>query len=62
MYRNAEDNAIVEDVYGDLNEYRTQCASISGELMTFCVGGPRYFQNNGLLENSPLWTVLNPRQ
>ena len=60
VYRNAEDNAIVEDVYGDLNGYQTQCASISGELMTFCVGGPRYFQNNGLLENSPLWTVLNP--
>ena len=28
--------------------------------MTFCVGGPRYFQNNGLSENSLLWTVLNP--
>ena len=60
VYRNAEDNANVEDVYGDLNGYRTKCASISGELMTFFVGGPRYFQNNGLLENSPLWTVLNP--
>ena len=32
---------------------------ISGELMTFCVGRPRYFENNLLLENSPLWTGRN---
>ena len=25
---------------------------ISGELMTFCVGGPRYLENNVCLENS----------
>ena len=25
---------------------------ISGELMTFYVGGPRYFENNVCLENS----------
>ena len=25
---------------------------ISGELMTFCVGGPRCFENNVCLENS----------
>ena len=27
--------------------------------MTFCVGGPRYFENNLPLENSPLWTGRN---
>ena len=59
LYRDADD-MIIEDVYGNLNGYQSQCTSISGELMTFCVGGPRYFQNNTLLENSPLWTCLNP--
>ena len=59
LYRN-DDNTIMEDVYGNLNGYESQCASVSGELMTFCIGGPRYFQNNTLLENSPLWTCLNP--
>ena len=44
LYRNADD-MIIEDVYVNLNGYQSQCASISGELMTFCVGGPRYFQN-----------------
>ena len=51
---------IIEDAYGNLNGYQSQCTSISGELMTFCIGGLRYFQNNTLLENSPLWTCLNP--
>ena len=43
----------IEDVYSNANSFESQCASISGELHTFCIGGPRYFQNNTLLENSP---------
>ena len=26
----------------------------------FCIGVPRYFQNNTLLENSPSWGLINP--
>ena len=50
----------IEDVYSNANSFESQYASISGELHTFCVGGPRYFQNNTLLENSPSWGLINP--
>ena len=45
-------NQVIDDVYGDLSSYQANCMHISGELMTFCVGGPRYFENNVCLENS----------
>ena len=32
---------------------------LSKELMTFSVGGPRFFENNMLLENSPSWLGKN---
>ena len=47
-----EQNQVIDDVYGDPNSYQANCMDISGELMTFCVGGPRYFENNVCLENS----------
>ena len=50
---------IRKDVYENPNGYQTHCMDISGELMTFCVGGPRYFENNLPLENSPLWVGQN---
>ena len=50
----------IEDVYSNANSFESQCASISGELHTFCIGGPWYFQNNTLLENSPSWGLINP--
>ena len=50
----------IEDVYSNANSFESQCASISGELHTFCIGGPQYFQNNTLLENSPSWGLINP--
>ena len=50
----------IEDVYSNANSFESQCASISGELHTLCIGGPRYFQNNTLLENSPSWGLINP--
>ena len=50
----------IGDVYSNANSFESQCASISGELHTFCIGGPRYFQNNTLLENSPSWGLTNP--
>ena len=49
--RNAQ-NQVIDDVYGDPNSYQANCMDISRELMTFCVGGPRYFENNVCLENS----------
>ena len=45
-------NQVIDDVYGDPNSYQANCMDISGELMTFCVGGPRYFENNVCLEHS----------
>ena len=33
--------------------------NISGELTMFCMGGPRFFENNVALENSPLWSKRN---
>ena len=57
-HQNGEDQ-IIEDVYGNPNGYQTHCMDISGELMTFCVGGPRYFENNLPLANSPLWVGPN---
>ena len=54
-YRN-ENNVLMEDIYGNSNSYQSHCMDMLGELMTFCVGGPRFFENNVLLENSPLWT------
>ena len=50
----------IGDVYSNANSFESQCESISGELHTFCIGGPRYFQNNTLLENSPSWGLINP--
>ena len=50
----------IGDVYSNANSFESQCASISGELHTFCIGGPRYFQNNTLLESSPSWGLINP--
>ena len=50
----------IGDVYSNANSFESQCASISGELHTFCIGGPQYFQNNTLLENSPSWGLINP--
>ena len=47
-----EQNQVIDDVYGDPNSYHANCMDISGELKTFCVGGPRYFENNVCLENS----------
>ena len=57
-YRNYN-NEILEDIYGNANSFQCHCMDISGELMTFCVGGPRYFENNLPLGNSPLWTGKN---
>ena len=57
-YRN-ENNQLVEDIYSNVNSYQCHCMDISGELMTFSVGGPRHFENNLPLENSPLWTEKN---
>ena len=50
----------IEDVYSNVNSFKSQCASISGELHMFCIGGLRYFQNNTLMENSPSWGLINP--
>ena len=33
----------IGDVYSNGNSFESQCASISGELHTFCIGGPWYF-------------------
>ena len=55
LYRD-KNNHVIEDIYGNSNSYQCHCMDITGELMTFCVGGPRYFENNLPLENSPLWT------
>ena len=52
VYANNQGVAI-GDVYSNANSFESRCASISGELHTFCIGGPWYFQNNTLLENSP---------
>ena len=54
-----ENNQLVEDIYGNVNSYQCHCMDISGELMTFSVGGSRHFENNLPLENSPLWTRKN---
>ena len=54
-----ENNNIMGDIYSNASSYQCHCMDISGELMTFCVGGPRYFENNLPLENSPLWTEKN---
>ena len=50
----------IGNVYSNTNSFESQCASISGELHTFCIGGPWYFQNNTLLENSPSRGLINP--
>ena len=50
----------IGDVYSNANSFESQCASISGELHTFCIGGPWYFQNNTLLENSSSLGLINP--
>ena len=34
----------IEDVYSNANSFESQCASISGKLHMFCIGGPWYFQ------------------
>ena len=50
-----ENNQVLEvDIYTHENSYQCHCIDISGELMTFSVGGPRHFENNLPLENSPL--------
>ena len=53
------DDQVTDDIYGNANRYQCHCMDVSGELMTFCVGGPRYFKNNLPLENSPLWKGRN---
>ena len=54
-----ENNNVMGDIYSNANSYQCHCMDISGELMTFCIGGPRYFENNLPLENSPLWMEKN---
>ena len=46
-----ENNQIIDDIYGNANSYQCHCMDISGELMTFCIGGPRYFEYNLPLES-----------
>ena len=57
-YRN-DNNEILKDIYDNASSFQCHCMDISGKLMTFCVGRPRYFENNLLLENSRLWTGKN---
>ena len=54
-----ENNVILEDVYGNTNGHQSHVMDISGELTMFCMGGPRSFENNVTLENSPLWSERN---
>ena len=55
-----ENNQVLEvDIYAHENSYQCHCIDISGELMTFSIGGPRHFDNNLPLENSPLWEGKN---
>ena len=42
----------IGDVYSNANSYQSHMMDISKELMTFSIGGPRFFENNTLLENS----------
>ena len=39
----------IGDVYSNANSYQSHVIDISKELMTFSVGGPRFFENNTLL-------------
>ena len=52
-------NMPIQDTYSNPNSYQSHCMDLSKELMTFAVGGPRFFQNNTLLENSSLWVGRN---
>ena len=53
------DGTPVPDAYSNLNSYQSHCIDLSKELMTFAVGGPRFFENNTLIENSLLWVGRN---
>ena len=39
-------NNVIEDANGNANGYQSHVMDISGELTTFCTGGPRFFENN----------------
>ena len=54
-----ENDDIMFDIYQDVDSYLSRCMDRSNELMTFSVGGPRFFENNVLLKNSPLWPGRN---
>ena len=40
----------LQDIYDEPNSYENSMMSASGELMTFSVGGPRFFENNTVME------------
>ena len=55
----ADNVGTIPDAYMNTNSYQSHCMDLSKELMTFAIGGPRFFENNTLLENSPLWLGKN---
>ena len=38
----------IPDAYTITNSYQSHCMDLSKELMTFAIGGPRFFENNTL--------------
>ena len=59
VHNDPTNNTPILDAYSNLNSYQSHCMDLSKELMTLAVGGPRFFENNTLFENSSLWADRN---
>ena len=46
----------LNEPYNDIASYIGHMMRSSGELMTFSVGGPRFFENNAIIECFNEWT------
>ena len=49
-------NEALNEPYNDIASYVGRMMRSSGELMTFLVGGSRFFKNNAIIECSNEWT------
>ena len=49
----------LQDIYDEPSSYENSIMSASGELMTFSVGGPRFFENNTVMEIFSEWNGVN---
>ena len=50
-------NDDLDEPYGNIHSYVGHMMKSSGELMTFSVGGPRFFENNTIMECFNEWAL-----